>query len=154
MVARIGSQLPLLFQVERKSSVGADGMTPSIALAPGRSGKWAEDEDDKLKDAVQMHGGKNWKDIAALVPGRTITQCRQRWHDALNPSIALTAGRTGTWVEDEGTKLKDAVQIRGAKDWAVINAFVPGRTKKQCWRRWHDALNPSIDRTPSGRTGK
>jgi hypothetical protein len=36
-----------------------------------RKGKWAADEDSKLKDAVQTHGGKNWKTIAALVLGRT-----------------------------------------------------------------------------------
>jgi hypothetical protein len=36
-----------------------------------RTGKWAEDEDIKLKDAVETHGGNNWGAIAALVPGRT-----------------------------------------------------------------------------------
>jgi hypothetical protein len=36
-----------------------------------RKGKWTPDEDDKLKDAIQMHDGENWYAIAALVPGRT-----------------------------------------------------------------------------------
>jgi hypothetical protein len=40
-------------------------LDPSIALAAGRTGKWAEDEDIKLKNAVQMHGGKNWIEIVA-----------------------------------------------------------------------------------------
>jgi hypothetical protein len=43
----------------------------SIDGASGRTGKWSEYEDSELKDAVQLHGGKDWDAIAALVPGRT-----------------------------------------------------------------------------------
>jgi hypothetical protein len=43
-------------------------LDPSIDLANGRTGKWAENEDIKLKDAVQIHGGKEWVAITALVP--------------------------------------------------------------------------------------
>jgi uncharacterized protein (DUF2237 family) len=106
-----------------------------------------------LKDAVQRYGGKNWAAITALVPGRTISQCYKRWHDALTPSIAPTAGRKGSWTVVENCKLKNAVQTHGAKDWGAIAALVPGRTGKQCWSRWHDALNPSID-VANGRTRK
>jgi hypothetical protein len=42
-------------------------LDPGIDLANGRTGKWAEDEDIKLKDAVQIHGGKEWIAITALV---------------------------------------------------------------------------------------
>jgi hypothetical protein len=45
-------------------------------------GKWTVDEDNKLGDGVREHGGKNWKAIAALVPGRTHKQRRNRWRDA------------------------------------------------------------------------
>jgi hypothetical protein len=57
-------------------------------------GKWTEDEDIKLKGVVQMHGFMNRGAIATLVPGRTIDQCRDRWHCALDPSIALTVDVT------------------------------------------------------------
>jgi alkylhydroperoxidase/carboxymuconolactone decarboxylase family protein YurZ len=124
----------------------------NIDPTTARAGKWSAIEDIKLKDAVQIHGGKNWVGIAALVPGRTMTVCRQRWHDALNPSITLTAGRTGKWVEDEDIKLKDAVQIHGGKDWVAVAALVPGRTHKQCYKRWNDQLDPWIKRA-HGRTG-
>jgi hypothetical protein len=44
-------------------------LDPSInRTPPGCSGKCAEDEDSKLKDAVQTHGAKNWKEIAVLIP--------------------------------------------------------------------------------------
>jgi hypothetical protein len=61
-------------------------LNPSIDRANGRTGKWAEGEDIKLKDAVQMHGDKDWDAIAALVPDRAKSQCRNRWRDVLRGS--------------------------------------------------------------------
>jgi hypothetical protein len=103
----------------------------------------------QLKDAVQTNGGKYWVTIAALVPGRGERQCWSRWK-ALD--VALTAGSTGRWTEDEDIKLKTAVQTHGGKNWAAVSVLVPGRTVKQCWSRWHHVLNPSIDRTPGRRS--
>jgi hypothetical protein len=37
-----------------------DSLDPSIDGANERTGKWAEDKDSMLKDAVQTHGGKDW----------------------------------------------------------------------------------------------
>jgi hypothetical protein len=111
-------------------------LDPNIVRVTGRKGRWTADEDKKLKDAVQTHGGKNWAAIAALVPDRTKIQCRNRWHNTLNPNIALEAGCTGIWAEDELTKLKDAVLTHGDKNWGAIAALVPGRTKSQCCKKW------------------
>jgi hypothetical protein len=106
-------------------------LNPSTALMAGRTGKWTEVEDSKLKYAVQMHGGKNWKEIAALVPGRARNQCNKRWHDVLDPSIDHANERMGRWAGEEDSKLKDAVQMHGNKDWVAVAVLVPGRTKKQ-----------------------
>jgi hypothetical protein len=130
-----------------------NALDTSIDRVNGRTVRWTEDEDIKLKDAVQAHGGKNWDSIAALVSGRTRMQCWSRWHDALDISIDRAARRKGTWIAVEDSKLKDAVQIHGGKNWKNISDLVPGRTKKQCWKRWYDALNPSIALT-AGRAGK
>jgi hypothetical protein len=65
----------------------------------GRTGAWTEEEDLKLKGAIEMHGGKNWNKIAALVPGRTKSQCRDRWHNALKARIALATGSTGSFMD-------------------------------------------------------
>jgi hypothetical protein len=64
-----------------------DALDPSIDRANGRTGKWEEDEDINLRNAVQMHAGKDWAAIAKLVPRRTNLQCRHRWHGFLKPSI-------------------------------------------------------------------
>jgi hypothetical protein len=128
-----------------------NGLDPSIASTAGRTGKWTPDEDCKLMDAVQTHGANNWGAITALVPGRTRKQCNERWKNSLVPSFDRANGRTGKWAEDEDSKLKDAVQMCGGKDWAAITALVPGRAIKQCKARWKGVLDPSIDRA-SGRS--
>jgi myb proto-oncogene protein len=112
----------------------------------GTCGKWTAGEDSKLEDAVQTHGGKHWGTIAALVPGRTKIQCNRRWKDALDPSIDRTDECTGKWTAVEDSKLKDAVQTHDGKNWGLIAALVPGRTKHQCNNRWHAFLDPIIDR--------
>jgi hypothetical protein len=122
-------------------------LDPRINRTNRRTGPWTEDEDIKLKDAVQTHGGKNWGAIAALVPGRVESQCSSRWQHVLTPNIDHATGRTGTWTEDEDIKLKDAVQINGGKSWDAIAALVLGRTQKQCSNRWYHFLDPSIDRS-------
>jgi hypothetical protein len=119
---------------------------------PGRTGRWSEDEDNKLKDAVQTLGSKDWDTIAALVPSRTKKQCHDRWHYILNAGVVQAPGRRVNWTADEDTKLKDAVQVHDGKNWDAIARLVPGRTKKKCLDRWRHVLDPSIDRT-TGRKG-
>jgi hypothetical protein len=130
-----------------------DVLDPSSGGANGRKGKWSAVEDSKLKHAVQTQGDKDWVAISLLVPGRTNIQCWGRWYDTLDPYIALTGGSKGKWTDIEDSKLKDAVQTHGDKDWVALSGLVPGRTKKQCWRRWHDVLDPNIG-LANGRTGK
>jgi myb proto-oncogene protein len=122
----------------------------STDQTPGRTGRWTADEDAQLKDAVQRHDGKNWIEIAALVPGRTKTQCTDRWHKYLDPSVDRTSLATGKWTTDEDAKLKDAVQRHGSTNWTRIAALVPSRTKNQCSDRWYNNLGPGVGRT-SGR---
>jgi hypothetical protein len=125
----------------------------------GVNGRWALEEDAKLTSAVtktckKKHGKEQRIDrvaVAALVLGRTNTQCRCRWRDGFD--IYRANGRTGKWTKGEYIKLKKAVETHGGKNWGAISALVPGRTKKQCWNRWNDDLNPNIY-TVSGRKGK
>jgi myb proto-oncogene protein len=112
----------------------------SIDRMNGRTGEWSDDEDIKLKDAVQTHGDKNW---AALISGRTQKLCARKWHHGLDANIDRANGRAGIWTEDEDIKLRGAVQMHGGKNWGAIASLVPGRTRSQCNQRWHDALDPS-----------
>jgi hypothetical protein len=103
------------------------------------TGSWTLEEDAKLSSAVantrKKSWGKefriDWVTIAALFPGRTINQSKHKWYDVLDPSIDRANGRKGdSWTADEDSKLKDAVQTHGGKNWAAITALVAGRTKK------------------------
>jgi hypothetical protein len=120
-----------------------DTLVSNIDPSTARVGKWTADEAKKLRDAVLAHGGNNWKEIAALVPGRTRVQCLDRWtksdapnrnrRDTLDSNVDTTTARVGRWTADEDKMLKDAVCD---KNWETIAALVPCRTKKQCWNRW------------------
>jgi hypothetical protein len=85
-----------------------------------------------LKDAVEKHkyNVKDWAAIAALVLGRTRTQCRSRWYGTLDSKTGETTARVGKWTTDEDSTLKDAVEIHNGKNWEELFALVPGRTKK------------------------
>jgi myb proto-oncogene protein len=90
--------------------------------------------------------GKDWKAIAALVPGRTKIQCTSRWHMVLEHGIDKATRRTGAWTTAEDLKLRYAVYIHSGKNWDAVTALVPGRTKGQCWSRWNKPLNPIFGR--------
>jgi hypothetical protein len=141
----ISTQVPGRTKIQCRSR-WREASVCNIDPVTARAVKWTADEDKKLKDAFRAHGGKNWKDIALLVPGRTCKQCRNRWRDALDPSIRLTNGRAGKWTADEDKMLKNAVRTYGGKNWKAIALLVRSRTSKQCFKRWCDTLDPSIGR--------
>jgi hypothetical protein len=51
------------------------------------------DEDIKLKDAVEVHGGMKWGLIATLVLGLEEKQCRSRWNGVFDPKNGTVSGR-------------------------------------------------------------
>jgi hypothetical protein len=63
----------------------------------GRSsrGKWTAEEDEILRNAVQKHGGRNWKKISDCLEGRTDVQCLHRWQKVLRPGLIK-----GPWTKE------------------------------------------------------
>ena len=73
---------------------------------------WNNEEDNKLILQVQKHGPRQWSLIAAemgyngkdgTVNHRTGKQCRERWHNHLDPSI-----KKGIWGKEEDKLLIDS----------------------------------------------
>jgi hypothetical protein len=70
-------------------------------------------------------------------------------------------GRRVHWTLKEDGKLISALTNTRKKKWgneyrtdfAAVAALVPGRTRKQCYKRWHDVFDP-INGRASGRKGK
>jgi myb proto-oncogene protein len=104
-------------------------------------GKWTEDEDDVLREAVGDYGGKSWKKIAARLPGRTDVQCLHRWQKVLKPGLIK-----GPWTPEEDAKVIQLVKIHGNKKWSFIARQLKGRLGKQCRERWYNHLNPDINK--------
>ncbi|XP_030475223.2 transcription factor MYB3R-2-like [Syzygium oleosum] len=101
-------------------------------------GRWTKEEDRLLIAAVQKFNGKNWKTIAACVPGKTDCQCLHRWQKVLNPRLIK-----GSWTKGEDDLLINLVKRYGCK-WSLIAKTVPGRIGKQCRERWTNHLDPSV----------
>uniref|UniRef100_A0A6N2MYA6 Uncharacterized protein n=1 Tax=Salix viminalis TaxID=40686 RepID=A0A6N2MYA6_SALVM len=109
-----------------------------------RSSKWTGDEvrDKILADAVKRYNSRNWKKIAECVPDRTDVQCLHRWQKVLDPKLVK-----GPWKKEEDDLIRELVEKHGNKKWSQIAKHLPGRIGKQCRERWHNHLNPDINRT-------
>ncbi|XP_059658021.1 transcription factor MYB3R-1-like [Cornus florida] len=104
-------------------------------------GQWTPEEDEILCKAVQRFKGKNWKKIAECFKDRTDVQCLHRWQKVLNPELIK-----GPWSKEEDEIIIELVNKYGAKKWSTIAQHLPGRIGKQCRERWHNHLNPAINK--------
>jgi myb proto-oncogene protein len=57
-------------------------LNPSLVKGP-----WTDIEDRLLLHLVNIDGPQKWTVIANHLPGRIGKQCRERWHNHLNPMI-------------------------------------------------------------------
>ncbi|XP_041019336.1 transcription factor MYB3R-1 isoform X2 [Juglans microcarpa x Juglans regia] len=104
-------------------------------------GQWTPEEDEVLQKAVQRFKGKNWKKIAECFKDRTDVQCLHRWQKVLNPELVK-----GPWSKEEDEVIIKLVNKHGPKKWSTIAQHLPGRIGKQCRERWHNHLNPAINK--------
>ncbi|KAL0557743.1 hypothetical protein IC582_006294 [Cucumis melo] len=104
-------------------------------------GQWTAEEDEILRKAVQRFKGKNWKKIAECFKDRTDVQCLHRWQKVLNPELVK-----GPWSKEEDEIIVELVEKYGPKKWSTIAQHLPGRIGKQCRERWHNHLNPAINK--------
>ncbi|CDY54377.1 BnaAnng13080D [Brassica napus] len=117
--------------------------TPRRTSGPIRRAKggWTPEEDETLRQAVCKFNGKSWKKIAEFFPDRTEVQCLHRWQKVLNPDLIK-----GPWTQQEDEKIIELVEKYGPAKWSIISDSLPGRIGKQCRERWHNHLNPGINK--------
>ena len=104
-----------------------------------RKRAWNEDEDNKLIQLVKQHGPYKWSFIASQMVERVGKQCRERWHNHLNPRI-----KKETWSENEEWNLYLAHQLIGNK-WADISKTITGRTDNSIKNHWNSTMRKKMD---------
>ncbi|KAF9571060.1 hypothetical protein EC968_001044 [Mortierella alpina] len=109
---------------------------------------WQRHEDRLLLEAVNTCGTKSWRSVSeyAFPDGsRDRNDCLQRWR-----VISSTRPRQvkGPWTEEEDRKLSQLVDEYGPEKWVFIASKIGSRTGKQCRERWHNHLDPQINKTP------
>lgn len=104
---------------------------------------WSPEEDTVLLELVRMHGPKKWSIIANALDGRIGKQCRERWHNHLNPAV-----RKDKWSVDEDNLIMDLVDKLGTK-WATIAKHMPGRTDNSIKNHYYSSLRKKHERIRS-----
>ncbi|KAH0931372.1 hypothetical protein HID58_008489 [Brassica napus] len=102
-------------------------------------GPWTKEEDDMIVQLIQKYGPKKWSTIARYLPGRIGKQCRERWHNHLNPAINKEA-----WTQEEELVLIRAHQVYGNR-WAELTKFLPGRSDNGIKNHWHSSVKKKLD---------
>ena len=125
---------------EMEISLTENSNSDSLNNSSVKKGRpWTPQEDRLLIESVKQHDGRNWKAIASKIPGRSFSQCTQRWkrmqpHKSRQP-----------WSKFEDRSVLELVDKYGS-NWTLISTYLQGRTSKQIRERYYNKLDQNINR--------
>ena len=134
----------------RSNSAAAEAAAeePTNSECSKRNASWSTWEDQALIKAVEEHGPRRWsKNIAKYLPNRVGKQCRERWHNHLDPSV-----RKGPFTHEETKILFDAWN-HYPRQWSKLASLLPGRTDNAVKNQWHNLQSQQDRRAQNQQVG-